>query len=247
MIAGGPDGANGGSARRCVMNRLRKIQIATIVGIALSLASVLLAQRGPDKQLVINGKTTNATVLQMDGHSYVDIDAFAQIMNGSVTIGANQVVLTIPNSNSTASPSAESAPQAGPGLSRNFASAAIAAVSEMKGWTGAIGTMVTYGLAANPAWAQSYHDDVQTSLSQATVAASTDADRDALRLLNNQFMQLAAWASGVIAERQALNAARTMDPNALQNDPALAKITACGRFLNSMLVSGSFADNSSCD
>ncbi|MGB6429375.1 MAG: hypothetical protein WBF06_02235 [Candidatus Acidiferrales bacterium] len=231
------------------MNRVRKFQIAAIAGIALALAGVLLAQSGAGKQLVVNGKTTNAAVLQMDGHSYVDIDALAQIMDGSVTIGANQVVLTIPsaNSNSGASPSAEPAPQAAPGLSRNFASAAISAVAEMREWTGAIGTMVTYGMAANPAWAQSYHDEVQTSLSQAAVAASTEADRDALRLLNNQFTQLAAWASGVIAERQSLNAARTMDPNALQNDAALAKITACGRFLNSMLVSGSFADNSTCD
>jgi hypothetical protein len=44
-----------------------------------------------------------------------------------------------------------------------------------------------------------------------------------------------------------MNGDKTMDPNALQNDPALAKIITCSRFLNSMLVSGTFADNSSCN
>jgi hypothetical protein len=214
----------------------------------VTLAGILLAQGTPGKQLVVNGKTTNAVVLQVGGRSYVDVDTLAQITNGSVTIAANQILLTIPNSNSSANSSADvAAAQAPPGLSRNFASAAIATVSDMKEWTGAIGTMVTYGLAANAEWAQTYHDRVQTSLAQAAVAASTNSDRDALRLLDNQFANLANWASTVIADRQAMNGDKTMDPNALQNDPALAKIMTCGRFLNSMLVSGSFADNSSCN
>ena len=237
-----------GALGRYEMNRFRTVQSVAIIGVALALASILLAQGTPGKQLVVNGKTTNAVVLQVGGRSYVDVDTLAQITNGSVTIGANQILLTIPNSSSSANSSADAAaPQAPPGLSRNFATAAIATVSDMKEWTGAIGTMVVYGLAANADWAQSYHDRVQTSLAQASVAASTSSDRDALRLLNNQFSSLANWAGTVIADRQAMNGDKTMDPNALANDPALAKITTCSRFLNSMLVSGSFADNSSCD
>jgi hypothetical protein len=58
---------------------------------------------------------------------------------------------------------------------------------------------------------------------------------------------VAKWASGVTADRQAMNGGKTMDPNALQNDPALAKISSCASFLNSMLASGSFADNSNCN
>jgi hypothetical protein len=106
--------------------------------------------------------------------------------------------------------------------------------------------MVTFGLAAGGAWAQEYHNRVETSVTQATVAASTDSDRNALQLLNNQFANLANWASDVVAERHALNGARTVDPNGLQNDRVLAKISDCGRFLNAMLVSGAFIDNSSC-
>jgi hypothetical protein len=93
---------------------------------------------------------------------------------------------------------------------------------------------------------QDYRERVDEGLRQTTLAASTDADRNALQLLKNEYDILAGWASEVLAARQALNGAKTMDPNALQNDPALAKITSCSRFLNGMLVSGAFSDDGSC-
>ncbi len=46
--------------------------------------------------------------------------------------------------------------------------------------------------------------------------------------------------------RQSMNATNSVRPDAMQNDPVLAKISNCSRFLNSMLVSGSFADDASC-
>jgi hypothetical protein len=227
---------------RYSMNRHLNLQRVVLLGFVLSLAGVLFAQRLPDKKLLVNGKTTGAAVLQVDGRFYVDIETLAQITNGSVTVEANQIVLTIPSSNSDAT-----SPQTTQGLSKDFASAAIAALAEMKEWKGALGTMVTFGLAVDGTWAQIYHDRVETSLAQATVAASTNSDRNALQLLNNQFANLAKWASVVVAERRALNGARTMDPNALQNDPVLAKFSNCGKFLSTMLVSLIFVDNSSCD
>jgi hypothetical protein len=224
------------------MNRHRNLQVVVLLGLILSLAGVLFAQRMPDKKLLVNGKTTDAAILQVDGRSYVDIETLAQITNGLVTFEPSQITLTIPDSTSDAT-----SPQTTQGLSKDFASAAIAALAEMKEWKGVLGTMVTFGLAVGGTWAQTYHDRVETSLTQATVAASTNSDRNALQLLSNQLANLAKWAGEVVAERQALNGARTLDPNALQNDPALAKISNCGKFLSTMLISGVFADNSSCD
>ncbi|MGB6546914.1 MAG: hypothetical protein WA871_10290 [Candidatus Acidiferrales bacterium] len=231
------------------MNRQRTVQRAAIAGAALSLAGVLLAQAPAPapapKQLVVNGRVTNAAIVQVGGRSYVDIDTLAQLTNGSVSISPTQIVLTIPNANGSVSSS--TSPPATLNLSRNFASAAITTVAQMKEWTGAVATMVTYGLAADVTRAQNDHDRVESSLAQASVAASTSADREALRLLNNEFGNVENWASSVVAQRQALNGDKTMDPNALQNDPALAKISNCSRFLNSMLGSGTFSDNSTCD
>ncbi|HWZ97247.1 MAG TPA: hypothetical protein VN025_05745 [Candidatus Dormibacteraeota bacterium] len=224
------------------MNKHVKFQRIVLLGFVLSLAGGLFAQRTPDRKLVVNGKTTSAVVLQLDGHSYLDLETLAQITNGSVTFESNQIVLTIPGSNSDVTPA-----QFKEGLSKEFASAAIAALAEMKEWKGVLVTMATFGLAVDEKWAQTYHDRVETSLSQASAAASTDADHNALQLLSTQFANLAKWESTLIAERHALNGARTLVPNALQNDPVLAKFSSCGKFLSIMLGSGTFADNSSCD
>ncbi len=64
--------------------------------------------------------------------------------------------------------------------------------------------------------------------------------------LKDEFAQLTSWAAGVSADRKNLNGARTLDPNALQNDPALVKITTCSQSLNTMLLARSFSDISSC-
>jgi hypothetical protein len=222
-----------------------------IFGFVLSLAGVLSAQaitpapNAPDKVLIVNGKTAEAKVRLIDGRSYVDIEALAQATNGAVSVEPNRVVLTIPVQDLSATRGAAPA-QATQGLSKNFGSASISEVAEMREWRGVIGTMVVYGLAVSGTWAQDYRERVDEGLRQATLAASTDADRNALQLLTNEYDILAGWASEVLAARQALNGAKTMDPNALQNDPALAKITSCGRFLNGMLVSGAFSDDGSC-
>jgi hypothetical protein len=193
----------------------------------------------------VNGKIVGTGVRQIDGHSYVDIDTLAQLTNGVVTVEPSRIVLTIPASESSARSTTPTA-QISQGLSKEFARAAIAEVAEMREWRGAIGTMVTYGLAVSGSWTQDYHDRVDEGLRQATLAASTDEDRNALQLLKNEFDTLAGWANDIVAARQALNAAKTIDPNALQNDPVLAKITTCSRFLNVMLVSGVFSDDGSC-
>jgi hypothetical protein len=146
----------------------------------------------------------------------------------------------------TAPADASPAPAPPPkGLSRNFASAAIAALEQMREMRGALRAMMTYGMAVNDTWAQEEQGRVMTALQQAQLAATTDDDQSALQLLQNEADKLSSWENNIFAARQALNGAMTVDPNA-QNDPALAKIRTCGQFLNAMLVSGAFADDPSC-
>jgi hypothetical protein len=147
-----------------------------------------------------------------------------------------------------AGPAPASAAPAQPpqGLTRDFASAAIAALAEMREMRGAVRAMITYGLAVSDTWAQDDQGRVMTAIRQAEVAATTEDDLHALQLLENEADKLVSWEDSVFASRRALNGATTVDPNALQNDPALAKIRSCGQFLNAMLVSGVFADNPSC-
>lgn len=237
-------------------------------GLLLVVAGALLAQDAPEqgaaqksaKTFVVNGKTVDAQVVDIDGRSYVDVDSLTQIAlitNGSITVEPNRIVMTIPApaSNTAVTPPGTAAatapanttpPPAVQGLSKEFVTVAIGDLAEMREWRGAIATMITYGLAVSESWASGYHDRAQDSLTQATLTAATDDDRQALGLLQNEFNILAQWSSDALAQRQALNGAKTIDPNSLQNDQTLAKINTCGEFLSSMLLSGMFSDNASC-
>ncbi|HXN17987.1 MAG TPA: hypothetical protein VN875_06615 [Candidatus Binatus sp.] len=165
--------------------------------------------------------------------------------------------VTAPNGGAPASASAaaaaneaaaETAAPAPPakGISRQFASVAIATLADMREWRGAISAMISHGLAVSDAWAAGYRDQAQADLAQAEVAATTDDDRSALQLLRNEESNLESWWNTVLGHRQDLNGSSTIDPDALKNDPMLAKIRSCSQFLNPMLVSGAFSDNSAC-
>jgi len=217
-------------------------------GIILLFAQLLFAQSAPDRALVVNGKSAGMAV-QMGGHAYVDVETVAQFTNGTVTLEPNRIVLTFPEPGSSPAPSAAPAPLPSappPGLSRNFASLAIAELAEMREWRGAVGTILTYGTPVVGSWPQDYRDHVGANLEQVGLAASTAADQDALQLLRNEFSNLAQWADGVVNTRQSMNATNTVRPDTLQSDQTLAKISDCSRFLSSMLVSGVFADDQSC-
>ena len=112
-------------------------------------AGILCAQNTPDRALIVNGKSAGM-VVQMGGHAYVDVETVAQFMNGSVTLEANRVVLNLSGTgygSGARAPNLRRRRQAPPpGLSRNFASLAIAELAEMREWRGAVGTILTYGV-----------------------------------------------------------------------------------------------------
>jgi hypothetical protein len=222
-----------------------RLALAASFGLILLLAGVLFAQSVSNRALVVNGKQVDAPLVQFEGHSYTDIQALAAALNGSLIFEPNRVVLTLPGPDSTSS-SGDSTAHEVPPLSRDFARAAIAEIAGLREWRGVITTIITYGLPVVGTWPQDYHDRVEADLMQTQVAAVNESDQKAVQLIENQFANTEAWSSDVVSERQALNAARSVDPNALQNDVLLTKITNCGRFLSNMIVSGLFSDDMSC-
>jgi hypothetical protein len=236
---------------------LSLLSLGLSLGLILSVSETI-AQDTPTRTLIVNGQTLDAGVVLVQGRSYVDIEGLAEGMGGSVTFEANQISLTIPGpppseaaqtqpaSEAPQTPPPSTAPQNPEGMSKDFQKIAVFTLAEMREWKGAIGGVVTSGIPVVGTWSQDYHDRGEADLMQAALAASTEPDRQALQLLQQQLTRLSEWADTVLGEREALNADRTINPNSLQNDQSLAKISKCGQFLSSMIVSGTFSNDSSC-
>jgi hypothetical protein len=226
------------------MKQRSNFKYLVLTGIlSLACAGLLWAQRGPDKKLEVNGRTMDSPVIQIGGRSYVDVETLAQVTNGVVAVQSDRVVLTIPPNGPGASQPSSPPPDA---LSREFAREAIGLLAEMREWRGAIGTTRSYNVPFAGTWPQDYHDRIEADLQRVAVAAMTPGDQQALQLLRNEFDNLSNWANNVIAERQSLNATKTVDPDVTQNDQDLKKLSACSNFLGGVLVSGTFADDLSC-
>jgi hypothetical protein len=227
-----------------MMSKHPSFRFVLYPALVLALSGTLFAQ-STNKILVVNGKTAGAGVRQINGRLYVDLEALAQATNAVFTVEPRRVVLNIPPSDAGAVATDDSA-QNSQRLSRDFSSAAISALAAMREWRVAVRAMILYGLAVSETWVQAYHQQSMDALQQASVVASTEADKNALQLLRNEADMMTAWAQQVEADRQQLNGEKTVDPNALKDDTTLAKIQKCSQFLNSMVLSGSFNDDSSC-
>ncbi len=169
------------------MNRRRYLQFGISCAMVLTLAAALLGQDPSLRVLVVNGKMVGAVLLVKDGHSYVDVETLAKFTNATITIEPTRIAMIIPGpgaeSGSTASTIAASAPsQSSLELSKDFTNAAIEEVAELREWRGAIGTMITYGLAVSGQWEVGYHDQAQAGMGRAAAVATTDGDRDTLQL-----------------------------------------------------------------
>jgi len=197
--------------------------------------------------LVVNGQPGNAPVIQENGRTYVDLEALARIANGSLGFNANRIVLTIPSSASGAVTAETPKAPDDSLLSRQFMKAGIEAIAQLREWAAPVAYAIQNGYPIQEAWVSSYRDKAAQGLRMAEVAAATGADRNALHLLTNEFDGVRQWSNQLVEASKAMNTAKySMSPGALRNEPQSQKLIACWRFLDSMLGSGSFQDDSSC-
>lgn len=226
-------------------NRLWCVRCLALVALSLMFLGPARAQNTPAKTtLVVNGRATEVAVVQIDGHSYIDVDALARIMNATVKFDAGRVLLTAPATASGLQPE-----RATVGLSKGFSKAGIAQLAEMREWKAAIASVIRSGVAEGTWLGPLLHDyrvRAEASLGQTSLAAKTESDQKALQLLKNQFTNMGEWDGKTQASVHSLNAEQSISPANTANDPLLAKISECGNFLNAMLVDGEFTDNASC-
>jgi len=228
-----------------MLNRSRLWWIITSV---LTLSGVALAQANQLKRtLVVNGQSGDATVVQINGRSYIDLETLARIANGSLSFQGNQIVLTIP-------PQAEGAPAtvpadrqaSGAGLSNDFMRAAIQDLAAIKDWYSTLAYAIQRGIPGDGSRVFIYRDKAAQGLKLATVAASNDPDQSALQLLTTHFNNVQKWSNALVESRKSMGTANySMSPNALNDDPLYQTITRCSQFLGTMLAGGKFEDDGS--
>ena len=226
------------------MDKHSALRFSSALALSLIFAGSAIAQSAPAKiALIVNGRIDGA-VVQIDGHSYVDVDTLARIMNATVSFKPGRVILTVATAESGPTPEPTSR-----GLSREFAKAGVSQLAAMWEWKGAIASAIRGGVAGGNWLGPWLHDRrvrAESSLSQASLAAKTPSDQKALQLLKNEFANLGEWDSNTQASILSLDAEPRINPDAAVDNPLLTKISECGTFLNAILVSGEFADSPSC-
>jgi hypothetical protein len=191
----------------------------------------------------VNGQPGQVAVVQMNGHSYVDLEALARVANGSLSFNGNQITLTLPGGTSTPDADPSASPTANTGLSKGFLKAGIEAMSMAREWHSALANAIQNGFPIAADWLAGYRNKAATALRLASVAASTDSDQNAFQLLSNEFENMKKLSNQYVATRQSLN---YIDPNGLANDPLNQKIIDCGHSLAAMAANGQFVDDGSC-
>jgi hypothetical protein len=194
--------------------------------------------------LVVKGHSGQIPVAQINGRSYVDVEALARLTSGSLSFDGNQIVLSLPGSSTDASSPPPASPPPDSGFSKGFLKAGIEEMSLIREWRSAVVNCVRNGYPVTDAFLNGYRDQAATSLRMASVAVSTDADRNAYQLLSNEFDKMQKLSNKILAARQNMN---YISPDALKNDPLDQQILTCARSLAAMAAQNQFQDDGSCD
>jgi len=201
------------------------------------------AAYGQTKTLTVNGHAGEAQVIQVNGRSYVDVEALARITNGSLAFQASQITLTLGATPATPSTQAPADKPAKAGFSKDFLRAGIETMTVIREWRIAIVNAVQTGNPVTDSWVTGYRTTAQSKLALVSVAATTDSDRQALPMLQSEFNNMQKLSDSYLQK----NANREyVAPDALTNDPLDQQIITCARALASMAANGQFEDVPSC-
>ncbi len=219
---------------------MRKWIVPVVLCLIFAAGMPAFTQAQQNETLVVSGLPGQTPVLQINGRSYVDIEALARLINGSLSFKGNQVTLALPGSGDSTPPPAS---QPAPAFSKGFVRAGIEEMSVIREWRSALMNAVENGYPVTDAFMASYRGQASTSLRLASVAASSESDHNAFQLLSNEFDNMQKLSNKVLAARKDMN---YISADALKNDPLNQQILTCARALAAMASSGQFQDDGSC-
>jgi hypothetical protein len=216
------------------------ISVTTTLSALLMLSVSGIAQT-PQKtsKFTIAGHVGEAQILQLNGKSYVDLETFARLTQGTLSFKTNQTILTLP---ANAEPQV-SAPPAKKGFSRAFTQAGIEELGVIREWRVAIVNAVQKNTPVAEDWVSAQHRLAEKNLSLATAAISTDDDRSAYPLLSAEFNNMQKLSELYLAMRKQVAFISTDE---FHNTPLEEQILTCAQGYVSMTESHEFQDQPSC-
>ena len=203
---------------------------------------MLVAQQ--TSSLAIDGQQGQAKVIQIQGKNYVSVDGLARITGGSIRFVGNQIILSMPGTGGGNTPAPTLQPPTPPqGFSKQFLSAGIEAMTQVREWHAALRNAIERGYPLTDEWLGAFKRQAQTAMRQAQVAASTDMDQQTFPLMSNELNNMSALSDKYLQKTKSME---YFAPDSLANDPLDKKLLTCGRSLASMVSSNQFVDDGSC-
>jgi hypothetical protein len=214
-----------------------------VVVVAVAVPTLALSQVARQtRTLTVNGHSGDTAIVEIEGRSYVELEALVRIANGALRFNGNQISVTVP-AGGGGSEHASATPPAAPGFSKEFLRAGIEQMAVIREWRIALTNAIERGYPVTEDWVGAYRSQATQNLRLASVAASTDADRNAVRLLGSELNNMNKLNQRFLDANQSM----TMVPtDALKGDPLDQKIVNCGHSLAAMASSGQFVDDGSC-
>jgi len=212
---------------RCALTSLLILPV-----LALSLA----AQQSTS--LIIVGQSGSAKVIQVDGRNYVEVEGLARLTKSSVSFNSDQIVLTLPGSAAAATSAAPAA-----GFSKDFVTAGIEAMAQMREWHAALKNAIDRSFPIAEDWLTANRTQAQQALRLASLAVNTPSDKNVLPFLAKEFNNMRDLSDKYL---QMTKSRTYIAPGSLDTDPLDQKIRACGRSLATMATANQFVDDGSC-
>lgn len=224
---------------------LRRALLLVIFLFFCSLPVFVMVRAAPqNRTLVLTGHPGELPVLETGGRSYVEIEALTRLANGSLSFRGNQIVLTLPTAEaSTQQTNLETGQSIASGFSKDFLKTGIEEMAAIREWRSALMNAIRQGYPVTEDWVGTFRGQAQKNLRLVSLAASTESDRNALQLLNNEFSNMKKLSDRFVEA----NRSRTyVSPNALENDPLDQRILNCAHSLAAMASNNQFVDDGSC-
>jgi hypothetical protein len=195
-----------------------------------------------EETFTVKGYSSQAAVLQLNGKSYVEIEALARLTSGSISFQGSQVTLTLPAPAVKASlpPADQSAKQM---FSKEFLRAAIEELAVIREWRIAIVNAIRTNYPITDDWVGSYGRNAESKLALASAGAATDADRDFLSLLNNEFNSMKGMSDKYLEMHKSLS---YIAPDSLDTDAQDQQVLNCARGLAFLATGSRFEDVAVC-